>query len=444
MIFIALKEMGKSIRELMARILTQTTVDRESVEALIKGLQRILLQSDVDVKLVFQLSENIRERALKQKPLEGLTLREHVTKIIYEEIVKLLGEKEEKLVGKKRIMLVGLFGSGKTTTTAKLGKYLQKQGLKVGMIAADYHRPAAPEQLKQLGDHLKIPVYYSDKKDPYDALKSGISKFHNLDTILIDTAGRDALDNELARELKEMYKIVKPDEVLLVIPADIGRVAGKQAEEFHKLANITGIIITKTDGTAKGGGALSACSATAAKVKFIGTGEKLEDLEPYDPVSFVSRLLGMGDLKGLIEKAKELEIKPEDAEKLLSGKFSLQDFYDQISGMQKMGPLDQILDMIPGLGHMVPENLVEVQKEKLKKYKFIMDSMSKKEKQGEVDITASRIKRIAKGSGTSEGEVKELLKQYKQSQKLIRKIGGVKGMKRGNLAKIAKKFGIKV
>ena len=436
--------MGKSISDLMRRILTKTTVDRDSVEALVKGLQRILLQSDVDIKLVYNLSQNIRDRSLKEKTPEAVTLREHVTKVIYEEIVKLLGEKQETLVGKKRIMLIGLFGSGKTTTTAKLAKNLQKQGLRVGMIACDYHRPAAPEQLKQLGDQLKIPVYYSDTKSPYEALKTGLSKFHKMDSILIDTAGRDALDGELAKELKKMYELVKPDEVLLVIPADIGRIAGKQAEEFHRLVNITGVIVTKTDGTAKGGGALSACSATAAKVKFIGTGEKLGDLEVYDPVRFVSRLLGMGDLQGLLERAKEAEFKEEDAEKILSGKFSLQDFYNQISGMEKMGPLDQILDMIPGMKHAVPENLVEVQKEKLKKYKYIIDSMSKKEREGEVDIHSSRIKRIAKGSGTSESEVRELLKQYKQSKKMIKKLGGMKGMKRGNLAKMAKKLGIKI
>ncbi len=436
--------MGKSISDLMRRVLTKTTIDRDSVEALVKGLQRILLQSDVDIKLVYNLSQNIRDRSLKEKTPEGVTLREHVTKVIYEEIVKLLGERRETLVGKKKIMLIGLFGSGKTTTTAKLAKHLQKQGLRVGMIACDYHRPAAPEQLKQLGDQLKIPVYYSDTKSPYEALKTGLTKFHKMDSILIDTAGRDALDGELAKELKKMYDLVKPDELLLVIPAEIGRIAGKQAEEFHRLVNITGVIVTKTDGTAKGGGALSACSATAAKVKFIGTGEKLGDLEVYDPVRFVSRLLGMGDLQGLLERAKEAEFKEEDVEKILSGKFSLQDFYNQISGMEKMGPLDQVLDMIPGMKHAVPENLVEVQKEKLKKYKYIIDSMTKKEREGEVDIHSSRIKRIAKGSGTSESEVRGLLKQYKQSKKMIKKLGGMKGMKRGNLAKMAKKLGIKV
>ncbi|NCO97209.1 MAG: signal recognition particle protein [Candidatus Aenigmarchaeota archaeon] len=428
----------------MRRVLTKTTVDRESVEALVKGLQRILLQSDVDIQLVYKLSQNIRDRSLNQKLPEGVTLREHVTRIIYEEIVNLLGEKQETLIGKKRIMLVGLFGSGKTTSAVRLGRYLQKQGLKVGMIAADYHRPAAPQQLKQLGDQLNIPVHYSDTKDPFEALQSGLSKFHKFDSIIVDTAGRDALDGEMAKELKRMYEMVKPDEVLLVIPADIGRIAGKQAEEFHKLTRVTGVIITKTDGTAKGGGALSACSATSAKVKFIGVGEKVEDFEPYDPVRFVSRLLGMGDLQGLLERAKEAEFKEEDVEKIMSGKFSLQDFYDQISGMQKMGPLDQVLDMIPGMKNAIPENLIEIQKGKLKKYKYIIDSMTKEERKGEDEIHSSRIKRVAKGAGVNESEVREMLKQYKQSKKMIKKLGGVKGMKRGNLAKMAKKLGIKM
>ncbi len=440
----ALKDMGKSISDLMRRVLTKTTVDRDSVEALVKGLQKILLKADVDLKLVYDLSQRIRDRSLKEKPPEGLTLREHVSKVIYEELVNLLGESQETLIGKKRIMLVGLFGSGKTTSSAKIAKHLKKQGLRVGMIAADYHRPAAPQQLQQLGNKIDVPVYYSDTKSPLEALRSGLAKFHKLDSIIIDTAGRDALDEELAEELKKMYEIVKPDEVLLVIPADIGRIAGKQAREFHKLAKITGIIVTKTDGTAKGGGALSACSNTAAKVKFIGTGEKLDDFEPYDPVRFVSRLLGMGDLEGLLEKAKDAEFKEEDMQKILSGKFSLQDFYDQISGMDKMGPLDQVMDMIPGMGHMVPDDMIKTQKKKMKKWKYIMDSMTKKEREGEDDIHASRIKRIAKGSGTQESDVRELLKQYRQSKKMIKKLGGMKGMKRGNLAKMAKKLGMKL
>jgi len=434
---------GKNISELVRKILTRTTVDAEAVEDLVKGLQRILLQTDVDVKLVFELSENIRRRCLKEKIPPGLTLREQVMKVVYEELVKLLGEEKAGLIGKKRIMLLGLFGSGKTTTAGKLARYFQKQGLKPAMVCCDYHRPAAPEQLSQLGDKLHVPVHVSKEKNPYNALKEGLGKFNKYDTIIIDTAGRDALDKKLAEELKKMDKICQPDEVLLVIPADIGRIGGKQAEEFNNLVGITGVVVTKMDGTAKGGGALSACSVTGAKVKFIGTGEKIENLEVYDPVRFVSRLLGLGDLQALLEKAKETELKEEDVEKFLSGRFTLQDFYEQIGGMQKMGPLSNVMDMIPGLGHAIPEDVLVVQEEKMKKYKYIIDSMTKEERKDVDLIHSSRINRIAKGSGTSQKDVRDLVKQYNQTKKLMKKMGGVKGMKRGTLKDIAKKFGLK-
>jgi len=436
--------LGKNLSELVQKILSRTTVDRDAVEALIKGLQRILIQTDVDLNLVLELSENIRRRCLKEKIPTGLTLREQVMKVVYDELVNLLGEEKSGLLGKRRIMLLGLFGSGKTTTAGKLARYFQKQGLKPAMICCDYHRPAAPEQLMQLGDKLHVPVFVSKEKDPYQALKEGLGKFKKYDTIIIDTAGRDALDKALAEELKKINKTCQPDEVLLVIPADIGRIGGRQAEEFNKLVGITGVIVTKMDGTAKGGGALSACSATGAKVKFIGIGEKIEDLEFYDPVRFVSRLLGMGDLQTLLEKVKESELKEEDVEKIISGKFTLQEFYDQISGVQKMGSFSDILNMIPGLGYSIPEELLVVQEEKLKKYKFIIDSLTPEERKNADLIHSSRIKRIAKGSGTTQKDVRDLLKHYEQSKKMIKKIGGGKGLKRGMMRQLAKRFGMKM
>jgi len=437
-------DLGKNLSELFRKILGRTTIDRDAVEDLIKGLQRILIQADVDVKLLLQLSENIRRRCLKEKIPPGLTLREQVMKVVYEELVRLLGVEKASLLGKKRIMLLGLFGSGKTTTCGKLAKHFQKQGLKPAMICCDYHRPAAPEQLSQIGDKLRVPVHVSKKRDPYDALKEGLQKFRKYDTIILDTAGRDALDKGLAEELKKMDKIFQPDEAMLVIPADIGKIGGKQAEEFNKLVGITGVIITKMDGTAKGGGVLSACSATGARVKFIGAGEKLEDFEAYDPVRFVSRLLGMGDLQTLLEKAKEAELKEEDIEKIISGKFTLQEFYDQLAGVQKMGSLSGVIDMIPGMGNRIPEELLVVQEEKLKKYKYIMDSMTPEERKDADLIHSSRIKRIANGSGTSQKDVRDLLKQYKQAKRMMKKVGGMRGMKRGTLMKLAKKFGMKI
>jgi len=330
-----------------------------------------------------------------------------------------------------------------TTTAGKLAKYFSKQGLRPALVTADFHRPAALDQLAQIGKQINVPVLY--EKDPYTSVKKGLEKFTKYDTIIFDTAGRNALDAQLAGELKKLKELIKPDEVLLVIPADLGKVARTQAEEFHKLAGVTGVIITKMDGTAKAGGALAATSVTGAKVKFIGIGEKIEEFELYDPQRFVSRLLGLGDLQTLLEKAKEADIKKESVEKLVEGKFNLNDFMEQIEGMQKMGPLGQIANMIPGFGMMkLPENLMEKQEEKMKHFKFIMQSMNKKEKENPDSIDASRVKRIAKGSGRPESEVRELLDQYDKMKKLMKTLGGKAGLQRGALKQLAKQFGLKM
>jgi len=439
-----LDNLGKNLSNLIRKLVTGTTIDKKSVEEILTDLKRILLESDVDMALTDELVGNIRKKCLEEKLPAGLTLREHALKVIYEELVKLLGEKPVELIGKKRIMLVGLFGSGKTTTIAKLARYLQKQGLRPALVALDYHRPAAPAQLQQLGKQIGVPVHVNEGKDPYAAAKEGMKKFEKYDTLIFDTAGRDALDKALAEELKELGEIIKPDEVLLTIPADLGKVARKQSEEFHKLVGITGVAITKMDGTAKAGGALAATAVTGAKVKFIGTGEKINEFEVYNPERFVSRLLGLGDLQTLLEKAKEAEIKKESVEKIVEGTFSLQDFYEQIQAMQKMGPLTKVAEMIPGLGMMkLPEGLMEEQEEKMKHFKHIIDSMTKQEKEDPSIINASRIKRISKGSGRPESEVRELLKQYEQAKKLMKSMGGKAGLQRGALKQLAKQFGFK-
>ena len=437
--------LSKGLSNVIRKITTGTTVDKKVVEEVLQDMKKVLLQSDVDIKLTDDLINRIRKKCLEEKVPAGLTLREHVLKVIYEELVRLLGETPAGLMGKKRIMLVGLFGSGKTTSIAKLAHYFQKQGLKPALVALDYHRPAAPEQLQQLGKQIGIPVHVDEKKNPYNAVKDGLKKFEKYDTIIFDTAGRNALDKELADELEKLGELIKPDEVLLAIPADLGKVARVQSEEFHKLVGVTGVIITKTDGTAKAGGALAATSVTGAKVKFIGMGEKIEDLELYDPQRFVSRLLGLGDLQTLLEKAKEIDIKKESVEKIVEGKFSLQDFMEQIEAVGKMGSLGKIAQMIPGLGAMkLPDNLMETQEEKMKHYKFIIQSMTKQEKENPDTINVSRIKRIALGSGRPEAEVRELLDQYNKMKKLMKSFGGMKGLQRGAFKNLAKQFGFKL
>jgi len=435
--------LGKGLSGLINRLTTGTNVDKKAVEEILVDMKKILLQSDVDIKLTDELITHIRKKTLEEKLPAGMTLREHVLKTIYDELVVLLGSHAAGLVGKKRILFVGLFGSGKTTTIAKLAKYFQKQGLKPALIALDYHRPAAPQQLEQLGKQIGVPVHISVKKDPYDAAKEGMQKFAKYDTIIFDTAGRNALDKELADELRKLGEIVKPDEVLLVIPADLGKVARVQAEEFHKLVGVTGVIISKMDGTAKAGGALAATSVTNAKVKFIGVGEKIDQFELYDPKRFVSRLLGLGDIESLLEKAKEAELKPEAAEKMLEGKFTLQDFMEQIESLGKMGSIGSIMKMIPGLGGKIPEEMLEAQEGKMKNFRVIIQSMTKEERENPSIINANRIKRIVKGSGRTEAEVHELLKQYENAKKLMKSFGGAAGLQRGQFKNLAKQFGFR-
>ena len=427
-----LDNLGSSLRATLEKVARSVFVDEKLVNELVKDIQRALLQADVDVKLVLQLSEEIKRRALKDETPTGLTKKEYLIKIVYEELVKFLGEEEGKLsITKKptKIMLVGLFGSGKTTQAAKLAKYFQKLGNKVALIQTDFYRPAAFEQLSQLGSKINVPVFGNKQEKNaikiYNQFEDSLKKF---DVVIIDTAGRDALNKDLIKELNELSKVVKPDENLLVLSADIGQAAEKQAKAFHESCKITGIIVTKLDGTAKGGGALIACSVTGAKVKFIGIGEKIDDLEKFKPKNFVGKLLGMGDLEALLEKAKEAidEDKAEDlGKRFLKGEFNLVDLYEQMEAMSKMGPLSKVVEMIPGFSQLkLPKDILQVQEGKLKKWRYAMDSMTKEELENPDIITGARIERIAKGSGLPISEVRELLKQYKQSKKLAKMLKG--------------------
>lgn len=440
-----LDKLGESLKNTLSKIASALFVDEKLVNELVKDIQRALLQSDVNVKLVFELSKQIKERALKQEPPSGMTKKEWLVKIVYEELVKFLGEEEGKLeAGKKRpfiIMLVGLFGNGKTTTAGKLAKYFQKRGSKVAVMSTDTWRPAAFAQLQQLGAQINIPVFGDAKqKDAvkiYEKFEAELKKF---DVVIIDTAGRDALSKELVDELNRLAKKIKADERMLVISADIGQAAEQQAKTFHDTCDVSGVIITKMDGTAKGGGALAACAITGAKVMFIGVGEKIDDFEQFKPKNFVGRLLGMGDIEALLEKAKEAisEDEAKDlSKKLLKGEFSLLDLYDQMQAMRKMGPISKLVEMIPGMGQIkLPKDALQVQETKLKKWKFVMDSMRKEElEEPDKVLDSSRMERIAKGSGTSTGEVRDLLKQYKMGKKMIKMVKGEKGME-----KMMKKF----
>ncbi|MBD3310634.1 signal recognition particle protein Srp19, partial [Candidatus Woesearchaeota archaeon] len=299
----------------------------------------------------------------------------------------------------------------------------------VALVGLDVHRPAAMDQLEQIAKKVKVPVFLDkEEKDPARIYKDNEPELKKFDIIIIDTAGRDALSEDLVQELKELNSTIRPVENLLVISADIGQAAESQAQKFHDTCGVTGVIATKMDGTAKAGGALSACAVTEAPIKFIGTGENIGDIEPFNPEGFVGRLLGMGDIEALLEKAKGA-ISEEEAEDLskrfLKGDFTLIDLYNQMLAMKKMGPLNKVMEMIPGMSQMkIPKEVLQVQEGKLEVWRHIMDSMTKEELEDPEKISASRIDRIAKGSGTKPSEVRALMKQYRQAKKLTKMMKG--------------------
>ncbi len=438
-----MEKLGQSLKGVLKKIAGAPLVDEKLVNEIVKEIQRALLHADVNVKLVFELSKDIKERASEKEIPKGLSYRDYLVRIVFEELTKFLGgETKGVKIGKERpfkIMLVGLFGNGKTTTAGKLASYYSKRGYKVAMVGLDVHRPAAMKQLKQLGDKLKIKTITDEKeKNPEDIWKKYKSELKGFDIIIFDTSGRDALSEDLVKEIETLNKKLDPQENLLVISADLGQTAEMQAEQFHKSCNITGVVATKMDGTAKAGGALSATAVTGAPIKFIGVGEKTSDIEEFDPEGFVGRLLGMGDIKGLLEKAKEV-MSEEDAQdlgkKFLKGDFNFLDLYEQLSAMKKMGPLKKVMEMIPGMGNMkLPKDMLEVQDEKLKKWKHIMKSMTKKELEDpDLMFNRKRIERVAKGAGVTSTEVRELLKQYRISKKMMKQM-------KGNPEKLMKKF----
>jgi len=439
-----LEKLGESLKSAFRKISGMSSVNKEAVESVLRDVQRSLLQSDVDVELVLQLSNNIKSRVLSGKPPAGMTLKEHFIKVLYDEIVNFLGEEGGGFdIKPQRIMLIGLFGSGKTTTAGKLASWFKSRGLSVGLVACDTHRPAAKQQLKQISENVGAR-FYGEGGTPSEIAEKAV-KHSREDVLIFDSAGRNALDKELAEELMELAATAKPDEIILVIPADIGQAARKQAEEFARLVGITGVIVTKMDGTAKGGGALAAAAVSGAKVKFITTGEKPSDIEAYNPRRFVGRLIGYGDIEGLLEKARQagLSTDKDAAERLLSGKFTMNDFYDQIGQMQKMGSLSKIMEMIPGFSKAaLPKDMLDVQEEKMRKWRYAIDSMTPQERSDPEIIKSSRIRRIAKGSGLPESEVRELLRHFRQAKKMMKLAKGGKAFKRGPFAQLARQLGM--
>ncbi len=450
-----LEKLGEVLRKATNKLANAIFLDKNLVDSIIRDLQRGLIEADVNVFLVKQLSDKIKKAALDER-LKDIDKKEHIIKLLHDELVKILGKyKQLKLQPKQnRIMLLGLYGAGKTTTIAKLGNYFAKRGNKVALVGLDVHRPAAQEQLKQLAEKNKLNYFIDLKeKNPEKIWKKFEKQLKDYNLILIDTAGRHNLDKELTKEIKLLNKEIKPTESILVMPADIGQAAKKQAQEFKESVNISGVIITRMDSTAKGGGALTACAETKAPVYFIGTGEKINDLEEFNPKSFLSRLLGMGDLQALIEKIKSVTDEDQQKavqKKLEEGKLSLNDVVEQVKSMGSLGGFEKIKSMIPGFGSAkIPDNLLENQQEKISKWEHIIKSMTFEEKENpeifdDKKTAVSRINRIAKGSGVNNSDIRALLKQYKMLNEMIK--GGAEmdmsqGMSQKQMMKLAKKFG---
>lgn len=413
-------DFGENLRKIFAKLSSATIIDLKTIKEFNKELQKILLSNDVDVKLVFELTNKIEKEALKTNLPPGVTSKDYIVSIVYKELVNLIGKAYEPELKNKKILLIGLYGSGKTTSAAKLAKFYQNKNLSSGVICCDISRPAAYEQLETLAANAGVG-FYGDKneKNLKKMIENGLAKLKDKKVIICDTSGRNALDSNLAEELKLVNSAFKPDEVILVINADIGHVVEKQALEFNNTVNVSGLIITKMDGSSKGGGALSAAHNANTKVMFIGTGEKLNDIEPFDSEKYVGNLLGIPNIGALLENIQnainEANI---DVSKLNVEKLDFETFYMQLKAMNKMGPLKQVFGMMGAID--MPKDVIEKGEEKLKKYSVIISSMTKEERKNEKLVhNISRITRIAKGSGTSEKEVHELLADFNKMKKMM-------------------------
>lgn len=448
-----LEKLSEALKKTTDKIANALFLDKNLVDTLVKDLQRALLEADVNVKVVLEITKKIKQTALDER-IAGIEKKEHLIKLLHDELRALLGEKRTLALQEKNVWIVlGLYGQGKTTTLGKLASYYGKRGKKVCTLSLDVHRPAAALQLKQLSDKLKIPCFIlPEEKNPSKIYKHFQEQLKAFDLVLIDTAGRDALSEELITELKTVVKLTKPTETFLVMAADVGQTAKKQAQAFKETAQITGVIITKMDSTAKAGGALTACAEVKAPILFIGTGEKPADLETFDPDTFLSRLLGMGDLASLMEKIHSVIDKDTieaQQKRLQEGKFTLRDLQTQLESMESMGSMDKIMSMIPGLGKAkIPQEALDAQQAKVKRWKHAINSMTPKEIENPecIETEAGRIGRIAKGSGTSNAEIKALLKQYNMLKDMLKSQSSLEGkpLDQKTMMKFAKKFGKKM
>lgn len=443
--------MLEGLRDAVRKFLTGSSSYEKAVNDFLKDLQVALIKADVNVRVVYQLTERIKKRLQEEKPPAYVNRTEWFLKIVYEELVSLFGgERKPNVLPPKLpyvIMLVGVQGSGKTTTAGKLAYFYKRKGYKVALVGADVYRPAALEQLTQLGEKIGVPVYgEKDSKDAVGIAKRGVEKFikDGYQIVIVDTAGRHGYGQEkaLMDEMKAIKEAINPDETILVIDASIGQKAYDLASKFHEASPIGSIIVTKLDGTAKGGGALTAVAVTGAPIKFIGTGEKIDELEPFEPPRFVSRILGMGDIQGIVERLRSVDEYQEvekEMEDILEGKSKLtyRILYKQLKSLKK-GGLSKLLEMIPGFGTLfsVKEDHLKLGEEQIKRFLAIMDSMTYKElDEPSLIHNRSRMRRIAEGAGVTVDDVKALIRHLEMTNNMIKML-----KKRKNLARLLGRY----
>lgn len=446
------QSLSEKLQATFKRLKSKGKLTEADVNEAMREVRMALLEADVNFKVVKEFISKVKERAIGQEVLESLSPGQQVIKIVNEEMVALMGGVSSKInISSKPptvIMLVGLQGAGKTTHGAKLANMLKKQGKRPLLVACDIYRPAAIKQLQVLGEQLNVPTFSLGQENPVKIARESIQQATNqgLDVVIIDTAGRLHINEELMGELKEIKSAVKPHEILLVVDAMTGQDAVNVAESFHNELGVDGVILTKLDGDTRGGAALSIKAVTGCPIKFIGVGEKMDAIEAFYPERMASRILGMGDVLTLIEKAQSAFDEKQAREmeqKLRKQEFTLDDFLDQMQQLKKMGPLNSLLEMIPGVGKQLKN--VQIDEKEMAHVEAIIKSMTPEERRKPSIIKDSRKKRIAKGSGTSVQQVGRLLKQFEQMQKMMKQFAGGAGMGmmgKGKKGKKGKKMGL--
>ena len=439
------ENLSEKLQRVFKNLRGEGRLSAENMEGALREIRMALLEADVNFRVVKQLIENIRQKAMGEEVLTALSPSQQVVKIVQEELIKILGSHESKLRFANEppsvILIVGLQGSGKTTSTGKLARWLARNGHRPMLVSVDVYRPAAREQLKVIAREVGQPVWEgaAEETKPLELARAARKECANSgrDVLLVDTAGRLHIDDQLMTELDELKQQLNPVEILFVADAMTGQDAVKSADEFHKRLGITGVILTKMDGYARGGAALSIRHVTGQPLKFVGIGEKPDALEPFHPDRAANRILGMGDILSFIEKAEETIDKKKAVEmqrKLIENEFTLEDFRDQLRQIRKLGPLGSLLDMMPKVGMLKELKGVKVDENEITRVVAIIDSMTPRERNNHMIINGSRRRRIAHGSGTSVQEVNQLLKQYAQARKMMKSVsGGLLGKKLGKM-----------